>query len=207
MPKLFTPKDGEAPTNKQPKLRVAKSAYHKVLLKRIAAILGYTLIGAFIVYLCFAATIMRAIPTLSGAGVVAVKENTFHGGIIPEGVDILANTTSEQDSDLLGRLKQSFVPSENAAVVRIVSGPYNSIGWVASGIVTIDGNMTEVSLAEQPLNEDGTVKKKLKNEYLTVCVEGDCTPGEGVIIPQENIYGLTLHDYSAPEEVSTGGEK
>jgi hypothetical protein len=206
MPKLFA-SNGEAVTpSRTPQLRVANSAYRNILLKRIAAILGYSLVGVFIVYLCFAATIMRAVPTTSGAGLVLVKENTFHGGNIPANVSILVDTKAEQKNDLLERLKQAFVPSKNAAVVKVVAGPHNSISWVASGLVTVDGALTSVHLAEQPLGADNTAKTKLRDEYLTVCVSGDCIPGEGVIVQAKNIYGLTLNKYPSAE-TSIEGEK
>jgi hypothetical protein len=208
MPKLFTPKGDAVSSPRQPQLRVANSAYRKILLKRIAAILGYSVIGVFIVYLCFAATIMRAVPTISGSGLVLVKENTFHGGSIPANVSILIDTKAEQKNDYVERLKQAFVPSKNAAVVKVVAGPNNSISWVASGLVTVDGVLTDVHLAEQPLNDANTAKTKLRGEYLTVCVSGDCIPGDGIIVSQKNIYGLTLHKYASSDAgTSIKGEK
>lgn len=206
MPKLFASNGEAVAPSRTPQLRVANSAYRKILLKRIAAILGYSLVGVFIIYLCFAATIMRAVPTTSGAGLVLVKENTFHGGIIPENVPILVDTKAEQKNDLVERLKQSFVPSKNAAVVKVVAGPHNTIGWIASGLVTVDGALTKVHLEQQPLDADNSAKTKLRDEYLTVCVSGDCTPGEGVIVPAKNIYGLTLDKYT-DAEASIEGEK
>lgn len=206
MPKLFASNGEAVVPSRTPQLRVAKSAYRKILLKRIAAILGYSLVGVFIIYLCFAATIMRAVPTTSGSGLVLVKENTFHGGIIPENVPILVDTKTEQKNDLVERLKQAFVPSKNAAVVKVVAGPHNSISWVASGLVTVDGALTKVHLEQQPLDADNSAKTKLRDEYLTVCVSGDCIPGEGVIVPAKNIYGLTLNKYSSVE-TSIEGEK
>lgn len=206
MPKLFASNGEAVAHSRTPQLRVANSAYRKILLKRIAAILGYSLVGVFIIYLCFAATIMRAIPTTSGSGLVLVKENTFHGGIIPENVPILVDTKAEQKNDLVERLKQSFVPSKNAAIVKVVAGPNNAINWVASGLVTVDGVLTNVSISQQPLNADNTAKTKLRDEYLTVCISGDCVPGEGVIVQSKNIYGLTLNKYS-DSETSIEGEK
>lgn len=207
MPKLFAQKSDGMP-NKQPQLRVANSAYRKILLKRVLTILGYSVAGAFILYLCFAATIMRAVPTTSGAGIVAVKENTFRGGQIPSGVSILVDTQNEQKNGYVERLKQSFVPSKNAAVVQVVEGPYGSISWIASGLVTVDGELTDVHMSEQPQDEIGKAKDKLREEYLTVCVSGDCIPGEGLIVSQKNIYGLTLEKHGvANTETPIEGEK
>lgn len=201
MPKLFA-SNGEAVVhNRAPQLRVANSAYRKILLKRIAAILGYSVVGVFIIYLCFAATIMRAVPTTSGSGLVFVKENTFHGGIIPANTSILVDTQAEQKNDFGERLKQAFIPSKNAAVVKVVAGPHNAISWVASGLVTVDGKLTNVHLTQQPLDADKTSKTKLRGEYLAVCVSGDCTPGDGIIVSQKNIYGLTL----SKQDISDAG--
>lgn len=207
MPKLFA-QDGTGATNKQPKLRVANSAYRKILFKRIFAILGYSLVGAFILYLCFAATIMRAVPTTSGAGIVLVKENTFRGGNVPAGVTVLVNTQVEQKNGYTERLKQAFIPSSNSAVVQVVAGPNNSISWIASGLITVDGVLTDVHVSEQPLDDNQKEKTKLRDEYLAVCITGDCIPGEGFIISQKNIYGLTLKDYAAPNaDAAIEGEK
>lgn len=206
MPKLFNSNGDAVSPSRQPQLRVATSAYRKILLKRIAAILGYSIVGGFIVYLCFAATIMRAVPT--SEGLVLVKENTFHGGNIPANVSILINTTTEQKNDYGERLKQAFIPSKNAAVMEVVAGPHNSISWIASGLVTVDGALTDVHMSQQPLNSDGTTKTKLRDEYLGVCVSGDCVVGEGVIISSKNIYGLTLDKNDNPDaETSIEGEK
>lgn len=207
MPKLFA-SDGEVVSHSRtPQLRVANSAYRKILLKRIAAILGYSVVGVFIIYLCFAATIMRAVPTTSGSGVVPVKENTFHGGIIPANTSILVDTQSEQKSDYMDRLKQAFIPSDHAAVVKVVAGPYNAISWVDPGLVTVDGALTEVHMANQPLDSGNTAKTKLRNEYLAVCISGDCVPNEGIIVSDKNIYGLTLSKQSANSNSSSEGEK
>lgn len=207
MPKLFAQKSDGAPS-KQPKLRVANSAYRKILLKRVFTILGYSVVGVFILYLCFAATIMRAVPTASGAGIVPVKENTFRGGHVPAGVSILVDTEVEQKNDYVERLKQAFVPSKTAAVVNVVAGPHASISWVASGLITVDGVLTDVHVAEQPLEDDQKIKTKLRDEYLAVCISGDCVPGEGIIVSQKNIYGLTIEKNIAPNvETSIEGEQ
>lgn len=207
MPKLFAQNSTEV-SKHQPKLRVANSAYRKILFKRISAILGYSLVGSFILYLCFAATIMRAVPTTSGAGIVLVKENTFRGGHVPADVTILVNTEVEQKNGYAERLKQAFIPSSNSAVVKVVAGPYNSISWIASGLITVDGVLTDVHVAEQPLDSDQKEKTKLRDEYLAVCITGDCIAGEGIIISQKNIYGLTLEDYSISKtDAAIEGEK
>jgi hypothetical protein len=177
-------------------------------LKRIFSILGYSVLGAIIIYLCFAATIMRAVPTLSGAGIVPVKENTFRGGHVPAGETMLVDTAVEQKNSYGERLKQAFIPSDTAAVVKVVAGPYNSISWIASGMVTVDGTLTDVHLAEQPLDENQKAKTKLRDEYLAVCITGACAPGEGIIVSQKNIYGLTLEQYETPSTgTSIEGEK
>lgn len=194
MLQFFNKKNSE-PKKRQPQIRVAKSAYRKILFKRITSILGYSLVGVLIIYICFASTIMRAVPTISGAGIVPIKENTYPGGEYIPGKTILANTQFKQDKGHLERLKQAFIPSKNAAVVEVIAGPYNSIKWIESGIVTVDGKLTEVRLSEQPKTSEGKAKERLSAEYLTICISGDCTPGEGVIIKKDNIYGLTILDY------------
>lgn len=190
----------------QPQIRVAKSAYRKILLKRIFTILGYAAVAVFAIYLCFASTIMRVVPTISGAGLVPVKENTYKGGDIPSGETILASTTDEPGDEYLDKLGQAFIPSKNAVVVEVIAGPYASMQWMETGLVTVDGSLTEVFLPEQPLVDDGSAKQHLKSEYLVNCISGDCTPGEGLILPTSSIYGLTISDYGVTEKSETSAK-
>lgn len=194
MSKFFSKKDSEdsTPIKKESQLRVAKSAYRKILFKRIGSILGYSFISLFVLYLCFASTIMRAVPTTSGAGIVLVKENTYLGGEIPTGEVVLANTTQEQKNGYWDRLKQAFIPSSDAVLVEVIAGPYNSIKWIESGLVMVDGNLTLAHMPEKPVDEDNKDKTRLRDEYLAICISGACVPGEGVIFSSDNVYGLKL---------------
>lgn len=201
MSKLFAKRNSE-PVTQPSQIRVAKSAYRKILLKRIFAILGYSAVGVFIIYLCFASTIMRIVPTVSGSGMVAVKENTYRGGTFPAGETILVDTVHAQGDGYVQHLKQAFVPTKNAAVVQVVAGPFDTIQWMESGLVIVDGSLSSVYLPDQPKNDDGSNKDRLKNEYLSICISGDCVPGEGVITPKDNIYGLTLADYGVTSNVT-----
>lgn len=199
MPKFFS-KDSEVqPSQHQPQIRVAKSAYRKLLFRRIFAILGYSFLGIFVIYLCFASTIMRVVPTTSGAGFVPVKENTHPGGILPSGETVLVDTESEKGREFLDRLTQSFVPSKTAAVVKIVSGPYGEFEWLESGIITVNGELTEAYLPERPILEDGKPKNRLLGEYLSVCISGDCTPGEAIFVSEKKLFGLTLGSHTLTE--------
>lgn len=190
-----------------PQIRVAKSAYRKILLKRIFTILGYSAIAVFAIYLCFASTIMRVVPTISGAGLVPVKENTYQGGEVPAGETILVDTVNERGEGYMSKLGEAFIPRKNGAVVEVVAGPYASIQWMETGLVTVDGKLTTVYLPEQPKADEGIAKEHLKSEYLVNCISGDCTPGEGMIVPTSAFYGLTISDYgTTASESSTKGD-
>lgn len=196
MSKFFT-KENEDEVTHQPQIRVAKSAYRKIVFKKVVSVLGYTVVGVLVLYLCFAATIMRVVPTTSGAGLVPVKENTFPGSNIPTGETILVDTVNEQNSEYLDRLRQAFVPSKTATVVEVVAGPYGSFKWLESGIITVDGELTKAYMSEKPMKSEDEPKEKLLNEYLAVCVSGDCNPDEAIIVSADNVYGLTLTEHSS----------
>jgi len=179
--------------NNGQEVRVAKSAFAGLLVKRVWGIFGFSLLALFVIYLCFASTLMRVVPTTSGAGLVPVKGNTFPGGIIPENTEILVNVKNEVKTGHFDKLGQAFIPTENAAVINVKAGPNGEVKWMESGVITVKGKMTEAFFFEDP------EKDFLESEYVGVCVSGACKPGEGIIVPKNNIYGVVID--SSVEEV------
>lgn len=169
-------------------IRVAKSAFAGLLVKRIGAILGFTVVSIFVLYLCFASTLMRVVPTTSGAGFVPVKGNTFAGGVIPEGTKILVNTSEEVKDGHLDKIAQAFTPAKDAAIISIEAGPNGEVKWMESGLLTVKGEVTKAPFSDDP------GKNFLESEYVGVCVKGACSEGEGVIISKKNIYGIVIDD-------------
>ena len=141
----------------------------------------------FLVYLAFAATIMRVVPT-SDAGLVPVKDNTEVGGLIPAETEVLiAMDGAKVDQSIKGNLTNSLLPRSNAAVVLVHAGPTGKVTQGPKGEVTVGGKLLPVTLPEG-FTEIGF----LKDEYLGTCVAGACAYGEPVLFPVTSLYGLTL---------------
>lgn len=179
---------------KEPEVRITKGMYGKLIYRRILTVLGFAAIAGIVLYLCFAATWVRLVPTLSGVGVVAVKNVTYEGGVLPPGAQVLVDRNETQGTKIQNRLKQAFVPSATAAKVEIIAGPYGELNWAKPNILTVDGQPIGVpfpadSEGKAPIDEKDAY---LKDQYVGVCISGDCTPGEAFIFGKDNVYGSIL---------------
>lgn len=184
---------------RSPTIRVANTTFAKIVFLKTMKSLGIFLAIILLVYVCFAATILRVVPT-SEAGLIPVKNITFTGGIVPPGREVVVDTEEPQGSGIFDRLKQSFVPNSNAAVVRVVSDPIGKLKWVQPNILMVDGEPVGVPMS--PLDKDGNPRDFsgdngfLKDEYVAECIKGACVEGEALIIPSENIMGIPLFNSS-----------
>jgi len=169
---------------KNPQVRIAKNTYSNLLATRLLKAFGLVFLGIVLVYVCIALTIFRVIPTTS-AGLIPVKNLTYSGGLIPSGEVIMVDMNAPQGTEILDRAKQAFIPTSTAAVVKVEAGPWGNFEW-NSGVVTFDEKILTLTMPEDP----GT--DKLESQYLVTCVEGACTPGEGYIIPANQIMGQPL---------------
>jgi len=179
---------------KEPEVRITKGMYGRLISRRIFQILSFAGLAIIILYLCFAATWLRIVPTTSGSGLVPIKNVTYEGGILPPGAQILVDTEEAQGTNVLDRLKQSFTPRSNAAVVEVVAGPYGEMTWASPEILTVNGEpigypFPADSEGKSPINSEDPF---LKNQYVVVCISGDCNVGEAFIIDKEHIYGSVL---------------
>lgn len=174
----------EAP--KTPQIRVAKGVYRRFIASTFASFLGWTLVALVVVYACFAVTIMRVLPTDTNLGFIPVKNITYPGGIVPEGELIVANTSASQGDGLLDRMRQAVVPSASTVLVKVKAGPYGRVAWAPSGLTTVDGKSLGIILRKDPET------KLLNKQYIGECLGGACEVGEGVMIPEGNIYGEPL---------------
>jgi hypothetical protein len=174
---------GSPPAPKKPQVRVAKSVYRKHVLKKIGLGALYSGLIFIIIYGCFAATIIRVIPATKGMSPIVVKNQTFPGGIAPEGAVIVINTEGKVGTGSFDRLKQAFTPSDNVAVVEVLAGPAGRITWAPSGLITIDGNPMKITVKDDPKDDF------LRDQYLVRCLEGDCEIDSGFIIADDQVYG------------------
>lgn len=166
------------------RVRMARSEVGRGLGRQVMRSLGALIVGVAVLYLCFASTIMRVVPT-TDAGMVPVKNVTARGGVVKPGTVLLASTTKAQGKNFIDRLSQSLLPQRDTVKIRVVAGPF---GKVASngGINTVDGRPVGLKLDSLP--EGGF----LENQYIGQCLEGDCSTGSGVVINQDNILGEVL---------------
>lgn len=171
-------------SGKSPQIRIAKATYNSMLATRILKALGVVAVLGFIIYFCFAATIMRIIPT-TNAGLLPVKNITYAGGLIPQGALVATDMESERGSNILDYLEQSFIPSSTVAIVEVEAGPWGTFSW-SDGSVTFDEKLLPMKMPDQP---DTTA---LENDYLVTCVKGACVPGQGYIVPASYIMGQYL---------------
>lgn len=184
---------------RSPTIRVANTTFAKIVFLKTIKSLGIFLAIIMLVYVCFAATILRVVPT-SEAGLIPVKNVTFTGGNVPLGREVLVDTVEPQGSGVFDRLKQSFVPNSNAAVVRVVSDRIGKLEWVPPNILMVDGKPVGVPMS--PVDKDGNPRNFsgengfLNDEYVAECIKGACVEGEALIIPSENIMGIPLFDSS-----------
>lgn len=176
-------------------IRVSRSAFSKVMVKSTLKSVGLVVLVLLAVYACFAATLLRAVPTTSGAGIVPVKNMTYEGGIVPAGAVVLVDTKHSTGDGIVDNLKNSFVPSSTDAVVEVVSGPYGKLAWAEPDILTVDGTMLPVSAKKHSDGSNVLTKRDqyLNNEYVVVCQSGACSyKGEVLIIPRDHIVGTKI---------------
>lgn len=186
--------DNDNIEDSSPSIRVSKSAYRKYMFKKIYDILGYIIIALLIIYLCFAITILRIVPSMSGTGLVPIKNMNYSGGIIPEGNKLLISS-EKVDNSIFGKLKQTFIPSKDYSVVKVKAGPYGKLTWAEPGIISVDGKILDVSYPPQekgknPLEENE--QNYLKDQYVVSCISGNCQVNQGYIISKDNIVGVPL---------------
>lgn len=184
--------DSYAP--REPEVRITKGMYGKLIYRRVLTVLGFAAAATIVLYLCFAATWVRFVPTLSGAGIVPVKNVTYEGGVLPKDSQVLVDRMDVQGNKIQHRMKQAFVPSATAAKVQIIDGPYGELNWAKPNILTVDGEPIGVPFpanaeGKSPIDEEDAF---LKEQYVGICISGDCTPGEAFIFSKDNVYGSVL---------------
>lgn len=176
----------KAPAKRTPQIRVAKNVYRRQIVKRLLKAFTYTFLALLGVYLCFAVTIIRVIPSYGDLPPTPVKNITYPGGILPPTAKVVANLKQEQGDGGFDHLKQAVMPTQDAVLVEVLGGPHGRISWAESGLITLDGAPVDALLKEKPEGE------YLTKQYLVKCIEGPCVKGEALIIPAGNIYGQPL---------------
>lgn len=169
----------------QPQVRIAKSALRNSILKTVAKVFSYSILAVLVIYLCFAATIVRVVPVWNDLGFTPVRNMTFEGGIAPEGAELLVSKSDAQGSGILDRLKQSFVPSRHVFRGKVLTGPTGRITYQEAAGATANG---------VAIGRPDKSPSYLNNEYVFSCEGGECIPGSTLIVSQDNIYGEVISE-------------
>lgn len=177
----------------EPTVKVAKGTYRKVVAVRFIKVISSVFVILLAVYGVFAVTLLRVVPTTT-VGFVPVKNMTFEGGIAPADAQLLISVNTPQGTGFVDRLKQSFLPTDDAALVQVVAGPYGKMAWVEPDILTVDGYPTGLHLEakEGDISPLESRSEYLKDEYLALCLEGSCEVGDAIIFPKDRIMGTPL---------------
>ena len=173
--------------DKQPEssIRVTGSTYRKTVMKKIFSQALLIIFGLVLVYFCFAATIIRFVPTTTGF--VFVKNNTHSGGVLPIDSRVLVSLDKKPVGDTISdRLMQSVVPQKPTGIMNVVAGPIGELSYM-NGVVSVDGVALPATFPESFANLD-----YLENEYIAVCIQGDCELGAPYIILEDNVLGIPL---------------
>lgn len=171
------------------KVKVSSSAIFRSQIKRVIRALVWTLLLFFIIYVCFAATLVRVVPS-TDVGPILTKNITAEGDMIPEGTLLVVDNSREQDGSIGKNLENAFIPSGNYRVVEVLAGPYGEFNVntdSGSFATSFEGDPLNLSMSETQLEERES--NYLNNEYITRCIEGNCAEGKGYIVNRENIVG------------------
>jgi hypothetical protein len=179
--------DAPKSPKKAPQVRIARSSYANMLSTRILKNAALAIVVLLVVYLAFAATIMRVLPTTS-VGLLPVKNLTFEGGLVPPGEIVAVSMTEAQGEEIQDYLAQSLIPHKNVSVVKVIAGPWGTFEWSPPGIIAVEDQIVENVTMEEPSDEE------LTSEYLVECVRGACVPGEAYVIPTDHLMGVPLAD-------------
>lgn len=174
-------------------MRIAKRLYRRRIAKRVLTFIGASIIVSTVIYLCFAITIIRVIPT-NNAGFIPVRNLTADGGVAKPGSQIVVNVLDSQGDGILDRGKQALLMTSNAAVVEVISGPFGKISPGPGNTIAVNGKAISTPLV-RPIT-----KQYLDNEYVVKCLKGNCAKNMGFIVSANNLYGEPLNPvaYRAP---------
>jgi len=178
-----------------PSIRVSKETYRQAMFKKTLKNVLIIILILFALYLGVAAVMMRVVP--SSAGMIPVKNNTYSGGELPDDSQALISLKPGEDPVKTGpmdRLQQAFIPQKPTALVSVKAGPFGKISWVA-GIFTVDGQPITSTIKEN------SELKFLENQYVGICISGDCAPGTALIFHKDKVMGIPLkQDAVVPPE-------
>jgi len=169
---------------KTPQVRIAKSTYGSLLATKLLKGFLFGLTALVVLYLCFAVTIVRVLPTTS-IGLTPVKNITYPGGLIPAEEVVVVDMVESHGSEIVDHFMQSVTPNGNVAKVRVEAGPWAKFSW-KEGVVIYKDQILEMTMPNAP---ESTA---LQDEYLVTCMSGACVEGQGYVISKGQVLGTPL---------------
>jgi hypothetical protein len=138
------------------------------------------------IYAVLAITVLVVLS--SGDDKALVLRGAYPVGQAPTGAYVYVSSTAA-DHTFSGKVAQAINGVPSGSVVQIVAGPATKIGTDADGYIVADGERTEFQADVDPYT--------LGREYVALCVSGACTPGEAVLVGQDNVIGAVKGYVSA----------
>lgn len=166
-------------------VRLSRKDFYTAIFSRIVKMVALVILSLVVVYVCFAGTILRFVPTNSDLGLYLVKAPIYETGVIPVGGETLVSLDEPVDKSFFGKIKTAFTMHENVALIEIQGGPLGELTWTDEGLVAVNGRIIE----SNPLGFNPK-KEYLSEEYIGVCIEGNCVPGDLIITDDDHIYGI-----------------
>lgn len=163
-------------------------------LKGILILVGFAVILFGVLYSGLAATLMFTAPSEDDhTNRVWVARSAFPGGLVPAGSYIYGSANSAADPSIMTKVAEGYIGTSKYFVGETIAGPSGKVSTNETGNIVVDGKVTEYkgNISEQTLSK----------EYLSVCKEGNCTEGEVIFVPENNIIGeakgfVNLADFS-----------
>ena len=190
---------------KEPKVKVYKKTAATKIVSHVWKMIIIAVLAFLALYVVLAAMIVRVVPAGSDIGPIVIKNTSYYGGFVPNGEIVLVNNAEEVDTGPLGNIKMAIpFMSEDVSLIEVKAGPFGKFKWVAPGVVTIDGEVVDGGFLPRRDENDKSMFERsfLKGEYIGLCIEGNCIPGDLVIFGENHIMGSPVSEVDIEEAIN-----
>lgn len=141
-----------------------------------------------IMYGTLAASLLFATP-VDGKVEVAARD-TFLGGVPSKDDVVLSSPTQVAGEGAGERLKEAALGVDAASIVKIVSGPNDSVATAGDGF-TVEGQEpgTYNGVLMNSAGERVQGSLQLTKQYVAECMSENCSPGTFIIVDDDKIFG------------------
>ena len=176
-------------------VRVSKNFLTRLLYSNFKYYFGLIILAIIVVYLGFAATLMRVIVTADN-GFNLVRDAKYTSGAIPKGTPVLLDMKNADVGDgPLNNIKNSFSVHFNTAKVVVASTNHGQIIQDKENqTITVGSDLIQGELE----NDLRGIETYLNQEFVAYCVSGDCNPGNYFIASQKQVLGELLDKKDFP---------